>query len=363
MRFGFAAPSLLGLTLAAVALTGCPEKKDAPVEPKAAAPDAAVEKPALVLPAAPAIPDRPKHLPEPPEPKDNPLTPEKVALGHALFFDKRLSKDDSMACEGCHHTDNAYTDPTALNAKVGGAMNKRNAPTMLNLAFHPNGYYWDGRKPTLEAVSEAAWTGQLGADPAAVAAKLNANETYKALFQRAFKEDATPKNIPMAFASFLRVNWSGNSAWDHHEAGEKDAVSKEAIHGFEVFRKANCALCHVPPLFSDFDYHNVGIGSDKKPDAQDKGRTDATKDEKDLGKFKTPSLRDVEKTGPYFHDGSAATLDDALTVMLAGGKKNKHLDPKLKPVKLSPKDKAALKAFLLSLTGNYSFAAPPPLPQ
>jgi cytochrome c peroxidase len=167
----------------------------------------------------------------------------------------------------------------------------------------------------------------------------------------------------MALASFLRVNWSGHSAWDHYEGGEKEAVSKDAIHGFEVFKKAGCALCHVPPLFSDFDFHNVGIGTDKKPEEQDKGRTDATKDEKDAGKFKTPTLRDVEKTGPYFHDGSVATLDQAIDLMVAGGKKNKLLDKKLKPARLSAKDKAALKAFLVSLTGNYSFGAGPELPK
>ncbi len=359
MRFA----ALLPLS-AAVLLSGCP-KKEEPKADVAPAVDASAPAPqAVQLEPAPAIPDRPTHLPEPPAaPAENALSAEKVALGHTLFFDARLSKDDTKSCESCHHPDNAYVSPQPVDTKVGGAANKRNAPTMLNLAYHGNGYYWDGRKPTLEAVVEAAWTGQLGADPAAIAAKLNGNETYKALFQRAFKEDATAKNIPMALASFLRVNWSGNSAWDHYEGGEKEAVNKEVLHGFEVFKKAGCALCHVPPLFSDFDYHNVGIGTDKKPAEQDKGRTDASKDEKDAGKFKTPTLRDIEKSGPYFHDGSVGTLDEAIDLMAAGGKKNKLLDKKLKPAKLSKADKAALKAFLISLTGNYSFGAGPQLPK
>jgi cytochrome c peroxidase len=238
-------------------------------------------------------------------------------------------------------------------------MNKRNAPTMLNLGYHAE-FYWDGRMPTLEAVSNAAWKGQLGADPATVAAKLNAIPVYKAHFQRAFGKDATAENVPQAFAAFLRTLRSGNSAFDKHEAGDAKAVSAEAKKGFEVFRKSNCALCHVPPLYTDHQFHNVGVGMDKPEAERDLGRTDATKDPKDGGKFKTPSLRDVAVTGPYFHDGSAKTLDEAIDYMLKGGHKNPNLDEKLKPVKLKPKDRAALKAFLESLTGEHPFRAPPP---
>lgn len=313
------------------------------------------------LPAAPALPATPKGLPEMEDSKDNPTTPEKAALGAALFFDKRLSKDGSMACAECHHTDLAYTDGKPLSAKVGGAMNKRNTPTVENLGYN-HLFYWDGRKPTLEAVSEAAWTGQLGADKAAISAALNQNATYKAMFQRAFKEDATGDNIPKAFAAFLRTLKTGDSAWDKFEGGDKKAASKDDQHGFEVFKTAGCALCHVPPLYTDGDFHNAGIGMDAPADKVDHGRKDATKDDKDDGKFKTPTLRDVAKTAPYFHDGSAKTLDDAMDTMLAGGKKNANLDEKLKPHKLSKKDRAALKAFLESLSGTPTATAAPTLP-
>jgi cytochrome c peroxidase len=317
--------------------------------------------PPVNLPAAPALPATPKGLPDMEDSKDNPTTPEKAALGQALFFDKRLSKDGSMACAECHHIDLAYTDGKALSAKVGGAMNKRNTPTVENLGYN-HLFYWDGRKPTLEAVSEAAWTGQLGADKAAVSATLNQNATYKALFQRAFHEDATGDNIPKAFAAFLRTLKTGNSPWDQFEAGDKKAAAKDVQHGFEVFKTAGCALCHVPPLYTDGDFHNAGIGSDAPDDKKDHGRKDATKDDKDDGKLKTPTLRDVAKSAPYFHDGSAKTLDDALDVMLAGGKKNPGLDEKLKPQKLSKKDRAALKAFLGALSGTPTFTAEPTLP-
>src|SRR6267154_2201768 len=139
------------------------------------------------LPPAPPIPDTPIFLAAVEESKDNPTTPEKVALGYKLFYDKRVSRDGSMSCESCHHPDLAYTSGNAVDPKVGGSMNKRNAPAMANVAYHQNGFYWDGRTPTMEAVTAAAWKGQLGVEkPDEVAAKLNAITGYRAEFQRAF---------------------------------------------------------------------------------------------------------------------------------------------------------------------------------
>jgi cytochrome c peroxidase len=225
---------------------------------------------------------------------------------------------------------------------------------VLNLGYHPS-FYWDGRKPTLEAVSQAAWTGQLGADPQAVAEALNRVPVYRALFRRAFQEDATADNVPKALAAWLRALKSGNSAWDRAQAGDKAALSKEALTGEKLFTKLGCAQCHPPPLFSDFDFHNAGIG-------EDPGRKDATKADADFGRFKTPSLRNVALTGPYFHDGKTATLEDAIALMARGGNENPHRDPKFKAHKLSRKDAAALKAFLEALTGESTYTAAPELP-
>jgi cytochrome c peroxidase len=316
---------------------------------------------AIQLPPAPPIPRTPPFLPSLEDPKENPTTPEKVQLGYMLFFEKLLSKDRSMSCESCHHPDLAWTEGRPVSPKVGGALNKRNAPTMLNVAYHTS-FYWDGRSPTVEAVSKAAWTGQLGADPASIVVALNTNGTYRAHFMRAFNSPATADNIPMALASFLRALKSGNAPYDKFEQGDKKAVSAEAKRGFQVFRKANCALCHVPPLYTDFQFHNVGWAWDLG-DKRDHGRMDATKDPKDDGKFKTPTLRDIAKTAPYFHDGGAKTLDEAIDFMLGGGKKNPNLDEKLKRAKLSKKDKAALKAFLEALTGTATFTRAPELPK
>ena len=340
-------------------------------KPAAKTEPVAVAKPAPAAPAkpAPALEPLPVSLetaaPLPAQPKGLPpvdfaalgVTPERAELGWHLFFETRLSKDNSQSCATCHHIDKAYTSGLALDPKVGGALNKRNAPTVLNLAFHSN-YYWDGRMPTLEAVSLAAWKGQLGADPEVVTTALNQNGVYRAEFKRAYGlENITSEAVTKALAAFFRVLQNGNAPFDQFIAGDKAAMSPTAQQGWAVFQKAQCVSCHVPPLFSDFGFHNVGIGDDP-------GRKDATKADADVGKFKTPSLRNVALSGPYFHDGKTATLDEAIALMAKGGNANANLDPLLKNQKLSAKDLAAVKAFLEALTGTstYTIAPEPPEP-
>ncbi|MFT3710592.1 MAG: cytochrome c peroxidase [Archangium sp.] len=354
------------LVSCAVFVAACKTTESKPQEPvkevKAEPVDAGQPKaeeppppPKVVLADPPPLPNKPLGLPALPEVADNPTTAEKVELGHRLFFDKRLSKDASMACNQCHVAARAWTTENALDTKVGGSANKRNTPTVVNLAFHST-FYWDGRMPTLEAVCNAAWKGQLGADPAVVAASLNEVPVYKAMFQRAFAEDANVNNVPRALAAFLRTLNSGNSAWDKSQAGDKTAMTPEQLEGFKVFNAKGCANCHVPPLFTHFDFENVGIGDDP-------GRKDATKAEEDTGKFKVPSLRNVSLTAPYFHDGSAKTLDDAIAYMAKGPAKGaKNVSTKWKAQKLSPKETKALKAFLESLDGEITWAQEPVVP-
>ena len=351
--------------LAALTLVGCktaetPAPAAKPVEEKPAAPPPAAEPPPappeqeVELPAAPALPKLPLGLAEVMAPEENPTTAERAELGWKLFFDKRMSKDGSMACVQCHEIARAYTTANAVDTKVGGAVNKRNTPTVLNLGYHTT-WYWDGRMPTLEQVSNAAWKGQLGADPAEVSKTLNGVPVYKAMFERAYGESANANNVPRALAAFFRTLNSGNSAWDRAQAGDKKAMTAEATEGFKVFSAKGCATCHVPPLFTHFDFENVGIGDDP-------GRKDATKADEDTGKFKTPSLRNVALTAPYFHDGSGKTLEDAIALMAKGGNPNPNLSKKLKAQKLSPKEAKALKAFLESLTGESTYTTEPTLP-
>ncbi|MCA2977125.1 MAG: c-type cytochrome [Myxococcaceae bacterium] len=353
------APRLVA-SLVALAVVACktPETKKPAPAPVTEAAEAPTPSPPparkVELPPARALSQPLPGLVEPRAPDGDPVTAEKAELGWTLFFDPRLSKDGSMACAQCHHLDKAYTSGNVVDVKVGGAVNKRNSPTVVGLGVHP-AFYWDGRMPTLEAVSAAAWKGQLGADPGSVSKALNAVPVYEAMFVRAFGEPATAENVPRALASFFRALNTGASAWDRAQAGDAAAMSKDAKAGEALFLKGGCAGCHAPPLFSDLGFHSLGLGDDA-------GRFDATKDEADRGKFKTPSLRNVALTAPYFHDGSAKTLDEAIALMARGGAASPPKDPKLKPVKWSPAQAAQVRAFLEALTGELTFPSAPGLP-
>src|SRR5881409_178302 len=322
------------------------------------------EKPApAAQPAAPPTPTPDVGpLGEMAIPPDNSITADKVELGKKLFFDTRLSKTGNMSCETCHQPEKGWTDGKPLSARFDGSMNTRHTPTLTNAGYYKQ-WYWDGRAATLEAQVLAAWRGQMGGDPDAVAMTLNGIDAYKADFQKAFTAPATAGNIPKALATFVRTIRSQDSPWDKYQAGDKSAVNDDVVKGFDVFSnsdKANCTLCHLPPLFTDTLFHNVGIGFDKPmPDlgrgkilgdaAEKKGTKDPESDTL-KGAFKTPTLRSITETAPYFHDGRAKKLEDAVDLMLKGGIRNDHVDEKLKPHNLRPEDKVKLIAFLKSLT-------------
>jgi len=318
--------------------------------------------PAAPAPPAESAPAR-VALPEMATPADNPSTPGKIALGKQLFFDKRLSSTGNMSCETCHLPEMGWTDGKALSAKFDGSMNTRHTPTLINAGYYTE-WYWDGRSRTLEAQITAAWRNQMGAmEPDKIVATLNGIEGYRTTFQREMGGDATADSIVKALATFVRTLTSDNAPWDRYERGDRSAVSQEAIAGFEIFRdsdKANCTLCHVPPLYTDTLFHNVGVGYDKTPPdpgrgkaladrAQAAGTTDPEA-QKMMGAFKTPTMRSVTETGPFFHDGRAATLEEAVDFMLKGGIANPNLDEKLKPRNITAEERTQLLAFMRSLT-------------
>lgn len=287
---------------------------------------------------------------------DNPLTEAKAELGKLLFFDPRLSGSGKMGCVDCHYPDKKFTDGIAHSTKDDGKQNTRNSPTVYNVGYLEE-LYWDGRAKGLEANVKAAWTGQLAGNPEAVAAKLNAVDAYKQKFEQAFQKPADEQTIVFALASFLRTLRTGNSAYDRFQAGDESALSEQAKQGYELFRgKAGCIVCHVPPLFTDRNYHNVGIGS--TAENPDTGRAKATKADADTGKFKTPSLREVAHTAPYFHDGSTAALRDAVETMASGGIANPNKDPLLLDRQLADEEIDQLVAFLQSLSGDVAWTAP-----
>jgi len=308
-------------------------------------------------------------------PADNPQTPEKIELGKMLFFDARLSKSGKTSCETCHHPEQGWTDGQQFSTKDDGTKNTRNTPTLYNVGYYRQ-WYWDGRSATLEAQILAAWRNQMGADPDAIVMKLNGIQGYKDAFMKATGGPATPDAVTHALANFVRTIKSEGAPWDKYEAGDKSAVSQEVIDGFEVFsstRRANCTLCHLPPLYTDTLFHNVGVGFDKPMPDMGRGKilADAAKAknttdpdaEKLMGAFKTPTLRGIVHTAPYFHDGHAKTLDEAVDFMAKGGIRNDHVDEKLKPRQMRPEDKTKLIAFLKALSPEEQPFQKPTLPQ
>ena len=303
-------------------------------------------------------------------PADNPMTASKVELGKMLFYDKRLSADGTKSCYECHQKEHGLTDglPTAIgafNAKL-----PRSSPTLWNIGYH-SAFYWDGRSPSLEAQGKAAWSGgNMGAwghgvkdkedrvSTKEIADKIGAIPGYKEQFQRVFNGPATPENIIAAICAFERTIVADKSAWVRFRSGDQTAFTEDAKRGWLVFsEKAKCNNCHDGLLLTDQQYHNVGIGMDApKPDM---GRGAISKDEKETGAFKTPTLLDISKSAPYFHNGSVATLEEAVDLMVNGGKKNKFLDTKnLKAVKLTKAEKTDLLAFLKALDADYTVTEP-----
>jgi len=302
-----------------------------------------------------------------PVPADNPLTAGRIKLGEQLFFDKRLSKTKAMSCESCHVPEKGWTDGLPLSTKFDGSLNTRHSPTLYGVAYAPD-LYWDGRAKGLEAQILAAWKGQMGADPDAVAKELEAIPGYKAAFDAELGGGPSGERIVKALASFVRTIHAGDTPWDRGRAGH---AAKE---GFKVFSEvARCTLCHLPPLYSDTLFHNVGIGFDgSTPDlgrgkhladtAAKAGQTAPPETEALKGAFKTPSLRGAALSGPYFHDGRSATLEEAADLMLKGGIPNPNLDEKLKPATLTPRQREQLLAFLRSLTLDSAAYKRPTLP-
>lgn len=290
-------------------------------------------------------------------PADNPMSPEKVALGRQLFFDERLSGDGTRSCYSCHVCEKGLTDGLA---KAVGAFNKqlpRSSPTLWNIGYHKE-FYWDGRSPSLEKQAMAAWTGaNMGAKADEIAAKIEGIEGYHLQFHKVFDGDVTPDNIVKAIAAFERTIISGDTAWDRYRAGDSSAMSESAVRGWNIFQAIKCTNCHDGVLLTDQQYHNVGIGMDQKE--PDVGRFKVTNKSEDTGAFKTPTLRDISKSAPYFHDGSAKTLEEALDIMLGGGKPNEYLDRKnLQKHDVLPDQRESLLEFLKALNVDCKLTKP-----
>jgi cytochrome c peroxidase len=286
-------------------------------------------------------------------PKDNPYTPEKAELGRYLYFDKRLSADGTVACASCHDPAKGFTDGARVSTGIRGQRGNRSAPTVINRAYSL-AQFWDGRAATLEEQVKGPIANpiEMGNTHDAMVTSLRGIAGYGPLFEKAFgSSEITVDRVALAVATFERTVLSGNSRYDRYKAGDKKAMTPAQVRGMRVFfDKAECDSCHEGVNFTLNAYANLGVGTDK-PDP-DVGRFTVTKDPADWGAFKTPTLRDVARTGPYMHDGSLLNLHQVVNFYDKGGTPNKNLDKKIKPLHLSEQQKDDLVAFLEALTGN-----------
>jgi cytochrome c peroxidase len=321
-------------------------------------------------------------------PADNPQTAEKISLGQKLFFEPGLSADGTVSCSTCHNPELAFTDRKPTSVGIKGRVGQRNAPTILNALYNKT-QFWDGRAKTLEeqaglVIVNPSEMGHPNLD--AAVAQIASVKEYQQAFQRVFGRPPNGPDLLRAIASYERTQLSFDSPFDHFIAGDNDAIDASAKRGWELFNtQARCNKCHAltetqrdVTLFTDNDFHNIGIGiirhnvaalagqAEKLINSADTaaidraaiqhdmsvlGRFLITKQDKDTASFKTPDIRNVLVTGPYFHDGSQDTLWDVMDHYNKGdGLHNPWLDEDIQPLALTETDIDDLVAFLASLT-------------
>jgi cytochrome c peroxidase len=323
-------------------------------------------------------------------PPDNPQTPGRIALGQKLFFDPRLSADGTVACSTCHDPARTFTDGRPASIGIKGRLGQRNAPTILNALYNKT-QFWDGRSKTLEEqaalpIVNSVEMGQPSLD--ATVASIASIDEYRRAFATVFGRPLNGLDLTRALGSYERTQISFDSPFDHFIAGDKNAIDDSAKRGWELFNtQARCNKCHAltdtkrdPTFFFDKDFHNIGIGiirhnvvtlaaqaerliksGDTKAiddaaiqtDMSALGRFLITKKDTDIASFKTPGLRNVLVTGPYFHDGSQETLWDVMDHYNKGaGLHNPYLDEDIQPLALTEKDIEDVVAFMASLTSS-----------
>lgn len=317
-------------------------------------------------------------------PKDNPLSAKKVALGQVLNFDKRLSVDGTVSCATCHDPALAFTDSKAVAVGGRGTRGTRNAPTILNAAFSDD-LFWDGRvrsredqvKHPLLSSFEMGMTSEKE-----LITRLSSIPDYQSQFKRVFNsEGLTMQTIAKAIAAYERTLLSGNSPFDRFITGQKTAISDAQKRGWKLFKgKAKCIECHTyspqSPFFTDFKFHNTGVAvagtsldelvgnfvkSAKETSGtrlahsagfSELGRFAVTLQDVDVNAFKTPTLRDIELTSPYMHDGSIKTLIDVVQFYNRGGNANRYLDKRIQALQLTDAEVNDLVEFLRSLISD-----------
>ena len=327
-------------------------------------------------------------------PEDNPMTRAKIELGRQLYFDKRLSSDNTISCASCHDPMLGYGAETAFGVGVRGQQGGRNSPISYNRILS-KAQFWDGRAASLEAqaVGPIANPIEMGNTHEASVKTVSSIAGYRMQFERIFEDGVNIDNIGKAIATFERALVTGPMGYDAYDAlakfekqfaedleyldeepelkakyeeikakTEMFPMSESAQRGMVLFfNKAKCSACHAGANFTDEQYHNLGVGMQaSKPDL---GRFEVTKEEKDKGAFKTPTLRNVALSPPYMHDGSQQTLEEVIDWYDKGGHKNQWLSDKMKPLNLTDQEKVDLLGFMVEgLTGEFPYVSQSRLP-
>jgi len=291
-----------------------------------------------------------------PVPPQNPLVARRVALGERLFFDPILSSDRTVSCSTCHLPVLAFTDAHLRSVGVQGRRGRRNAPSLLNVAYRTS-LFWDGSQRSLESQALTPLEDSLEMDlPVADAlARLAAHPEYPALFAEAFDgEGPNAQTLSFALAAFQRTLVSAPVAFDRHRAGDREAFSDKEQHGLFLF-EGHCQSCHAGPFLTTGGFANNGAAVTD----EDSGRERVTSDPADRGTFRIPSLRAVARTAPYFHDGRFNTLEAVVDHYNRGGDGTPGQDERIGPLSLTDAERAALVAFLRTFDDE---AAPPHVP-
>lgn len=293
--------------------------------------------------------------------KTNPLTKDGIELGKKLFFDKRLSGNNQVSCATCHQQNLAFSDGFALTTQgISGKALERNSPALMNLAWAKNGLFWDGGSTNLEsqAFAPLAHEDEMQQNLDELILELNADPSYTRLFKNAFNSPISQTGIVKAIAQFERTLISANSRYDKYIRGESGGnLNTEELKGLQLAEQF-CFSCHSTPLLTDNSYHNNGIGNDFTDGTElmmKTGRYRITHNPKDIGKFRTPTLRNIEKTAPYMHNGRFTTLEKVLDHYSNGILFSATLDSNLNQngklgFSFSDTEKQQLIAFLKTLT-------------
>lgn len=291
----------------------------------------------------------PPHFPQPEIPADNQLTQARVELGKMLFFETALSRDSSMSCATCHPQSRAFADDEAISLGIKNRLGFRNVPVLGNVAYHPY-FFREGGSPNLEnqVLGPICNFDEMGFNARELADRLKVDTTYERLAQEAYERPIDLFVVTRALAAYERTMITGDAPWDRFIQGDSSALNEAEQRGWALFQseKAGCTHCHKGIDFSDYSFQNNGLYAQY----QDEGRYRVTLDSSDIGKFKVFTLRNVELSGPYMHDGSLKTLEEVIEHYNSGGSKHPNQSEHIKPLGLSETEKSDLVAFLKALT-------------